>query len=73
MSGDSVPFALPLQQLATSTGEATALYSELRKPLLRYLVCLGLSIEDVSIATDGSAQRLQLRPQLTGFEGGPNQ
>lgn len=46
MSGDSVPFALPLPHLATSTGEATALYSELRKPLLRYLVCLGLSKDE---------------------------
>lgn len=46
MSGDSVPFALPLQQLATSTGEATALYRELRQPLLRYLVCLGLSMDE---------------------------
>src|ERR1700733_6670819 len=45
MSGDS-SFALPLQQLATSAGEATALYSELRKPLLRYLVCLGLSMDE---------------------------
>ncbi len=45
MSGDS-SFALPLQQLATSAGEATALYSELRKPLLRYLVCLGLSLDE---------------------------
>jgi RNA polymerase sigma-70 factor (ECF subfamily) len=46
MSGDSVPFPLPLQHLATSTGEATALYGELRKPLLRYLVCLGLSADE---------------------------
>jgi RNA polymerase sigma-70 factor, ECF subfamily len=46
MNGDSVPFALPLQPLATSNGEATALYSELRKPLLRYLVCLGLSADE---------------------------
>jgi len=46
MSGDSLPFPLPLQHLATSTGEATALYSELRKPLLRYLVCLGLSLDE---------------------------
>jgi anti-sigma factor RsiW len=27
-------------------------------------------VADVSIASDGSAQRVQLRPQLTGFEGG---
>ncbi len=29
-------------------------------------------VADVSIAADGSAQRLRLQPQLTGFEGGPN-
>ena len=42
MSGDSVRLALPLSPLATGS-EATTLYRELRKPLLRYLVCLGLS------------------------------
>ncbi|SRR6266566_2084595 len=42
MSGDSVRLALPLSPLATGC-EATTLYRELRKPLLRYLVCLGLS------------------------------
>src|SRR5690348_5021593 len=45
MSGDSVPLALPLSRLATG-GEATALFGELRKPLLRYLVCLGLSADE---------------------------
>ena len=43
MSGDSVPFALPLSRFSTGACEATTLYRELRKPLLRYLVCLGLS------------------------------
>ena len=46
MSGDSVPLALPLSRLATGACEATALYRELRKPLLRYLVCLGLSSDE---------------------------
>jgi RNA polymerase sigma-70 factor, ECF subfamily len=45
MSGDSVPLALPLSRLATGC-EATTLYRELRKPLLRYLVCLGLSADE---------------------------
>ncbi len=45
MSGDSVPLALPLSRLATGC-EATALYRELRKPMLRYLVCLGLSADE---------------------------
>jgi RNA polymerase sigma-70 factor, ECF subfamily len=46
MSGDSLPFPLPLSHLAAGACEATALYSELRKPLLRYLVCLGLSMDE---------------------------
>jgi RNA polymerase sigma-70 factor, ECF subfamily len=46
MSGDSAPLALPLSRFATGTCEATTLYRELRKPLLRYLVCLGLSRDE---------------------------
>jgi RNA polymerase sigma-70 factor, ECF subfamily len=46
MSGESVPLALPLARLATDTREATTLYRELRKPLLRYLVCLGLTADE---------------------------
>jgi RNA polymerase sigma-70 factor (ECF subfamily) len=46
MTGDSIPLALPLSRLAARTCEATTLYSELRKPLLRYLVCLGLSTDE---------------------------
>jgi RNA polymerase sigma-70 factor (ECF subfamily) len=46
MSGDAAPLALPLSRLTTGASEATALYRELRKPLLRYLVCLGLSSDE---------------------------
>src|SRR5258708_4934063 len=46
MSGDTAPLALPLSRLATGACEATTLYRELRKPLLRYLVCLGLSSDE---------------------------
>lgn len=46
MSGDSVPWALPLSRFATNNREATNLFGELRKPLLRYLVCLGLSSDE---------------------------
>ncbi len=46
MSGDSVPWALPLSRLPSSDREATTLFRELRKPLLRYLVCLGLSSDE---------------------------
>jgi RNA polymerase sigma-70 factor (ECF subfamily) len=45
MSGDSVPLVLPLSRLATSC-EAATLFRQLRKPLLRYLVCLGLSADE---------------------------
>ena len=44
MSGDSL--ALPLSRLATGACEVTTLYRELREPLLRYLVCLGLSSDE---------------------------
>ena len=43
MSDDSVPLALPLPRVAAGSSEVTTLYRELRKPLLRYLVCLGLT------------------------------
>ena len=46
MSGDSVRLILPLSRLATEACEATHLYRELRKPLLRYLACLGLSADE---------------------------
>src|ERR1700739_2287817 len=46
MSGDSAEMALPLPGFATDTGEATTLYRELRKPLMRDLVCLGLSRDE---------------------------
>jgi|SRR5215469_1011411 RNA polymerase sigma-70 factor (ECF subfamily) len=46
MSGDSFPFALPISRFAADTGEATTLFEELRKPLLRYLVSLGLTPDE---------------------------
>jgi RNA polymerase sigma-70 factor, ECF subfamily len=46
MSSDSLPFALPASRVTTRASEPAALFHELRKPLLRYLACLGLSPED---------------------------
>ena len=46
MSGDSLPLALPLSRFASDSCEATTLYRELRKPLLRYLAGLGLSADE---------------------------
>ncbi len=57
MSGDSLSFPLPFPGFADSR-EATALYQELRKPLLRYLVCLGLSADDAQDAVQEAFLRL---------------
>ncbi len=46
MSGDSIPMALPFSRLAIGAREVNAVYRELREPLLRYLVCLGLSRDE---------------------------
>jgi RNA polymerase sigma-70 factor (ECF subfamily) len=46
MSGDSVGITLSASAFATGSSEATKLFEELRKPLLRYLVCLGLSPDE---------------------------
>src|SRR5271156_4028723 len=46
MSGDSLPFPSSASAFSTSSTEATKLFEELRKPLLRYLVCLGLSQDE---------------------------
>lgn len=46
MSGDSLPLPLPFSRFAADSCEATTLYCELRKPLLQYLVCLGLSADE---------------------------
>ena len=41
-----IQLPLPLSRFASDSCEATTLYRELRKPLLRYLVCLGLSADE---------------------------
>src|SRR3984885_3590356 len=72
MSGDAESLALPLSRLSTGACEATTLYRELRKPLLRYLVSLGLSSDEAQdvvqdaflllqrhLAADGSQENLR--------------
>ena len=59
MSDDSVPLALPFLRFAASSSEVTALYRELRKPLLRYLVCLGLSSDEAQDVVQDSFISLQ--------------
>ena len=67
MSGDSFPIALPLSRLATGACEVTNLYRELREPLLRYLVCLGLSRDEAQDVVQDTF--LSLHRHLTS--GGP--
>jgi DNA-directed RNA polymerase specialized sigma24 family protein len=56
---DSVPLALPLLRLAAGSSEVTTLYRELRKPLLRYLVCLGLSSDEAQDVVQDAFLSLQ--------------
>ena len=59
MSNDSVPLILPFSRFATRSCEAAALYRELRKPLLRYLVCLGLSSDEAQDVVQDAFLSLQ--------------
>jgi RNA polymerase sigma-70 factor (ECF subfamily) len=59
VSDDSVPLALPLLRFAAGSSEVTALYRELRKPLLRYLVCLGLSSDEAQDVVQDAFVTLQ--------------
>ena len=59
MSDDSVPLALPLLRLAAGTSEVTTLYRELRKTLLRYLICLGLTSDEAQDAVQDAFVSLQ--------------
>ena len=59
MSEESVPLALPFARLATDKCEVTTLYCELRKPLLRWLVCLGLSADEAQDVVQDAFVSLQ--------------
>jgi RNA polymerase sigma-70 factor, ECF subfamily len=59
MSDDSVPLALPLLRFAADSCEATTLYRELRKPLLRYLICLGLTSDEAQDVVQDAFLSLQ--------------
>lgn len=63
MSGDAANLALPLSRLTAGSGEAANLYRELRNPLLRYLVCLGLSSDEAQDAVQDAF--LSLHRHLT--------
>src|SRR5438105_8230118 len=68
MSSDSAPLALPLSRLASGTCEATTLYRELRKPLLRYLVCLGLSADEAQDVLQDAFLSLQRHLASSGSQ-----
>jgi len=69
MPGDSIPASWPLARSSSKTragegdvaGDAdpAALYRELRKPLLRYLFCLGLSTDEAQDVLQDVFLRLQ--------------
>ncbi|HUL33742.1 MAG TPA: RNA polymerase sigma factor [Candidatus Eisenbacteria bacterium] len=59
MSDDSFPLALPLPRWASGSSEVNTLYHELRKPMLRYLVCLGLSEDEAQDVVHDAFLRLQ--------------
>jgi len=59
VSDESVPLALPFLRFAARSSEVTVLYRELRKPLLRYLVCLGLSSDEAQDVVQDSFVSLQ--------------
>jgi RNA polymerase sigma-70 factor, ECF subfamily len=59
MTDEFVPLALPLSRFATDMCEATKLYGELQKPLLRYLVCLGLSRDEAQDVVQDAFVSLQ--------------
>ena len=59
MSDDSVPLALPLPRLAAGSAKVTALFRELHTPLLRYLVCLGLTSDEAQDVVQDAFLSLQ--------------
>ena len=66
MSDESVPLALPLLRLADSSSEVMTLYREIRKPLLRYLVCLGLTSDEAQDVVQDAFLSLQRHLALGG-------
>jgi RNA polymerase sigma-70 factor (ECF subfamily) len=68
VSDDSLPLALPLLRLASGSSGITTLYRELRKPLLRYLVCLGLSSDEAQDVVQDAFLSLQRHLALEGTQ-----
>jgi RNA polymerase sigma-70 factor (ECF subfamily) len=70
MSGDSLPLILPASGARRAAPEATTLFQELRKPLLRYLVCLGLTSDEAQDVVQDAF--LGLHQHLSGGGGAEN-
>ncbi len=68
MSGESIPLNLPLSRFATDSCEATTLFQELRKPLLRYLAGLGLSPEEAQDVVQDAFLSLHKHLSLGGSQ-----
>ena len=68
MSGDFLPLAVTLSRASTRGCEVTALYSELRRPLLRYLVCLGLTSDEAQDVVQDAFVSLQRHVESGGSQ-----
>ena len=68
MSGDSLPLGLPLPLFCARTRGMTILYCELRKPLLRYLVSIGLSADEAQDVVQDAFVSLQRHLAIGGSE-----
>jgi RNA polymerase sigma-70 factor (ECF subfamily) len=59
MSAESLPMGLPLPRFAARTAETAIFYRQLRKPLLRYLVSIGLSVDEAQDVVQDAFVSLQ--------------
>jgi RNA polymerase sigma-70 factor, ECF subfamily len=68
MSDESLRLALPFSRFPADMREAGTLYRELRKPLLRYLVCLGLSRDEAQDVVQDAFVSLQRHLAANGSQ-----
>jgi len=66
MGDETLRLALPLSRFGADVGEAAKLYRELQKPLLRYLVCLGLSRDEAQDVVQDAFVSLQRHLSANG-------
>jgi RNA polymerase sigma-70 factor, ECF subfamily len=68
MSDESLGLTLPFSRFSADMPEAGTLYRELRKPLLRYLVCLGLSRDEAQDVVQDAFVSLQRHLAANGSQ-----